>query len=61
MRKTENVEFVELDHIKDRNLAIQYSVMYLPTVIVFEDGKVQSMIEGLKKEKRYYDKIVVRH
>lgn len=61
MKKTGGVEFVELDYIKDRNTAIQYSVMFLPTVIVFENGKAQSMIEGLKKEKRYYDKIGVKY
>lgn len=61
MKKAEGVEFVELDYIKDRNTAIQYSVMFLPTVIVFENGNVKSMIEGLKKEKKYYDKIVVKY
>jgi len=57
MKKTENIEFIELDYIKDENLARQYSVMFLPTVITFKDGRVMSMIEGLKKEQRYKNKI----
>jgi len=59
MKKINDVELVELDFVKDRDVAIQYSVMFLPTVIIFDNGKVQSVIEGLQKEKKYYDKIRV--
>jgi len=58
-KKTEGIEFIELDYIKDRNLALQYSVMFLPTVLFFEDGNVKGIIEGLKKKSRYYEKVSV--
>lgn len=61
MRKAPDIKFFEIDYMDNINLARQYSVVYLPTVIVFDNGKVQSMIQGLKKEKKYYEKIGVKY
>jgi len=58
MKKTENINFFKIDAIENYNLAAQYSITYLPTVIVFEKGKVCGMVQGLKKEKKYTDVIL---
>ncbi len=50
---TEKLRFdiVKIDVDKETNLAIEYSVEVVPTMLVFKEGKILNRLEGyLKKE-----------
>ncbi len=44
-------DIVKIDVDKETNLAIEYSVEVVPTMLVFKEGKILNRLEGyLKKE-----------
>ncbi|RLG45550.1 MAG: hypothetical protein DRN81_01140 [Thermoproteota archaeon] len=60
-KKSENMCFFEIEFLDNMELARQYSIAFLPTVIVFDNGQVISMIQGIKTEKKYFDKVGVKY
>ena len=44
----DNISFYKVDVDKNEDIAREYGIMSIPTIIIFEDGKVVNSIVGLK-------------
>lgn len=55
--KDENVKFVKINVDQEQELAGQYGVMSIPTVIFFKDGKKISQRVGVSQRSEYEDSI----
>lgn len=45
-----NVNFYKIDVDKNEDVAMEYGIMSIPTIIIFKDGKVVNSIVGLKSK-----------
>ena len=50
-KKRKDLHFVKIDVDKAKNIAADYKIEYLPTTIIFKDGKEQNRIVGAASEK----------
>ena len=50
---TENVEFVKLDIDENPRTADTYSVLSLPTVMLFDGGELRETVYGARPKKHY--------
>jgi len=55
--KNENVKFVKIDVDVNQELAVQFEVMSIPTVIFFKDGKKVIQKVGVSDKKEYDETI----
>lgn len=55
--KDSNVKFVKINVDQEQELAGQYGVMSIPTVIFFKDGKKASQRVGVSQKNEYEDSI----
>ena len=51
----ENVKVVKLDIDHHPDIAMQYSVMGVPTLMVFKDGEVQDRLTGYRPKQKIID------
>jgi thioredoxin 1 len=45
-----DVNFYKIDVDKNEDVAMEYGIMSIPTIIIFKDGKVVNSIVGLKSK-----------
>lgn len=50
-----DINFYKVDVDKNEDIAREYGIMSIPTIIIFEDGKVVNTIVGLKSKSDLID------
>lgn len=50
-----NINFYKVDVDKNEDIAREYGIMSIPTIIIFENGKVVNTIVGLKSKSDLID------
>jgi len=48
----EKVKFIEINVAEDNDLALEYDVFSVPTIIVFNSGKEEERISGVPNKKK---------
>ena len=53
LKDRDNVKIAKVDIEENQDLATKFSVQYLPTVIIFENGQITATLTGLRSEQEY--------
>ena len=56
-KENKNCDIVKIDIDKERDLALEYEIEFIPTMILFKDGKELDRITGMLDKKELLEKI----